>query len=302
MKKQTRRSKKPRSARKAVVLDAFTQQQMHLWESQGDILQRLSDRVYFELERQRAQKYDALCGSLRSAPSIAVDVTNWARVTDWRWNLTPLSAAGSLNGIGGRFNIGNDLDRARNQAFPCLYIAENVDTALGEYFGGSLSSTTTGLSLSEFALRRATSFTTFLLRGQLVQVLDLRSDKLLGAFADIIKGFDISQDTKSAVLNAGLPPRAIMRSAKEMYKQLLAPPSEWRLEPQAYGSPAACQIFGRFVQDAGLEGILFPSQQGSGSCLAVYPVNFRASDGHIEAVGAVPEGATHTILDKDHLP
>jgi hypothetical protein len=194
------------------------------------------------------------------------------------------------------------LDRARNQAFPCLYIAENVDTALGEYFGGSLSSTTTGLSLSEFALRRATSFTTFLLRGQLVQVLDLRSDKLLGAFADIIKGFDISQDTKSAVLNAGLPPRAIMRSAKEMYKQLLAPPSEWRLEPQAYGSPAACQIFGRFVQDAGLEGILFPSQQGSGSCLAVYPVNFRASDGHIEAVGAVPEGATHTILDKDHLP
>jgi hypothetical protein len=205
MKKQTRRSKKPRSARKAVVLDAFTQQQMHLWESQGDILQRLSDRVYFELERQRAQKYDALCGTLRSAPSIAVDVTNWARVTDWRWNLTPLSAAGSLNGIGGRFNIGNDLDRARNQAFPCLYIAENVDTAFGEYFGGSLSSTTTGLSLSEFALRRATSFTTFLLRGQLVRVLDLRSDKLLGAFADIIKGFDISQDTKSAVLNAGPP-------------------------------------------------------------------------------------------------
>jgi hypothetical protein len=145
MKKRTRRSKTSRSTKQAVVLDAFTQQQLHSWASQGDTLQRLS----------------------RSAPSIAVDVTNWARVTDWRWNLTPLSAAGSLNGIGGRFNIGNDLDRARNQAFMCLYLAENVDTAFAEYFGGSLSSTTTGLSLSEFALRRASSFTTFLLRGQL---------------------------------------------------------------------------------------------------------------------------------------
>jgi hypothetical protein len=233
---------------------------------------------------------------------MAVDVTNWARVTDWRWNLTPLSAAGSLNGIGGRFNIGNDLDRARNQAFMCLYIAENVDTAFAEYFGGSLSSTTTGLSLSEFALRRASSFTTFLLRGQLAQVLDLRTDESLDAFADIIKGFDISQDTKNAVRKAGLPPRAIMRSATELRRQLLAPSSEWRLEPQAYGIPAACQIFGRFVRDAGFEGVLFPSQQGGHSCLAIYPGNFRASDGHIEVIGAVPEGATHTLLDKDHLP
>jgi RES domain len=302
MKKRTRRSKKSRSTKKSVVLDAFTQQQLHSWASQGDTLQRLSDRVYFELERQRAQKYDALCDSLRSAPSIAVDVTSWARVTDWRWNLTPLSAAGSLNGIGGRFNIGNDLDRARNQAFMCLYIAENIDTAFAEYFGGSLSSTTTGLSLSEFALRRTSSFTTFLLRGQLAQVLDLRTSASLDAFADIIKGFDISQDTKNAVRKASLPPRAIMRSATELRRQLLAPSSEWRLEPQAHGIPAACQIFGRFVRDAGFEGILFPSQQGGCSCLAIYPGNFRASDGHIEVIGAVPDGATHTLLDKDHLP
>jgi hypothetical protein len=274
---------------------------MQLWDRQGHTLQRLSDRVYFELERQRVAHYDALCSSLRAAPSTTVDVTDWARVTDWRWNLTPLSAAGSLNGIGGRFNIGNDLDRARNQAFKCLYIAENVDTAFGEYFGSSLSTIKGGLSFSELALRRASSFTTFLLRGQLEQVLDLRTDESLHAFAEIIKTFDISGETKEAVRTAGLPPRAIMRSALELWGQLLAPPSEWRLEPQAYGIPAACQIFGRFVQDAGFEGILFPSQQGGGSCLAVYPGNFRASDGHIEVIGAVPEGATHTMLDRDHL-
>lgn len=301
MKKRTRRSRKSTRTNKPIVLDSFTQQQMQLWDSQGHTLQKLSDRVYFELERQRVDHYDALCSSLRAAPSTTVDVTDWARVTDWRWNLTPLSAAGSLNGIGGRFNIGNDLDRARNQAFKCLYIAENVDTAFGEYFGGSLSAIKGGLSLSELALRRASSFTTFLLRGRIEQVMDLRTDEALHAFADIIKSFNISAETKEAALRAGLPPRAIMGSAMELWRQLLAPPSEWRLEPQAFGIPAACQIFGRFVQDAGLEGILFPSQHGDGSCLAVYPVNFRASDGHIEVIGAVPEGATHTMLDRDHF-
>jgi hypothetical protein len=302
MKKRTRRSTRSRRAGKSIVLDAFTQKQMQLWDSQGHTLQRLADRVYFELERQRVAHYETLCASLRAATAIAVEITNWARVTDWRWNLTPLSAAGSLNGIGGRFNIGNDLDRARNQAFECLYIAENVDTAFGEYFGGSLSSMKAGLSLSDLALRRASSFTTFLLRGQLEQVLDLRTEESLGTFAEIIKSFDISQETKDAVRKAGLPPRAIMRSAKELWKQLLVPPSEWRWEPQAHGIPAACQIFGRFVRDAGFEAILYPSQQGGGSCLAVYPGNFRASEGHIAVIGALPEGATHTMLDKDHLP
>jgi hypothetical protein len=301
MKKRNRRPKKSRQSPKIVVLDSFTQQQLHSWESRGDTLQWLSDRIYFELERQRVAQYDELCASLRRAPTIMLDVTNWARVTDWRWNLSPLSPVGSLNGIGGRFNIGNDLDRARNQAFGSLYVAENVETAFSEYFGGSRTEMVRGLTLSELALRRASSFNTFILTGKLEQVLDLRTEKSLEAFADIIKGFDISPETKGAVRKAGLPPRAIMRSAKELWTQLLVAPSNWRLEPQAYGIPAACQIFGRFVQDAGFEAILFPSQQSGGACLVVYPSNFRASAGHIGVVGAVPDGATHTILDKDHL-
>lgn len=37
-------------------------------------------------------------------------------------------------------NVGDELDRARNKAFPCLYIAENVETAYAEYFGAPLDS------------------------------------------------------------------------------------------------------------------------------------------------------------------
>jgi len=57
-------------------------------------------------KRQRAARYDELCTALRAAPAIEVSVDHWKRVTDWQWNLTPLSPASSLNGIGGRFNIG----------------------------------------------------------------------------------------------------------------------------------------------------------------------------------------------------
>jgi RES domain len=301
VKKKGRRPKKVHPRDKTIVLDSFTQQQLRAWEARGDTFQWLSDRIYFELERQRVAQYEDLCASLRAAPSIPLSLTNWARVTDWRWNLSPLSPAGSLSGIGGRFNIGIDLDRAKNQAFAALYVAENVETAFSEYFGGPRTDIKSGLTLSELALRRATSFTTFLLTGQLEHVLDLRAYKSLEAFAGIIKRFDISPQTKAAVRRAGLSPRPIMRSAKQLWTQLLVAPSSWRLEPQAYGIPAPCQIFGRFAHDAGLEGILFPSQLGSGSCLAVFPENFRASGAHIEVLGAIPDGATHTILDKDHF-
>jgi len=299
-KKKAGRSRARRRPKKSILLDAFTQPDLDTWNRHGDALQAAADRVYFDLERQRAAQYEALCKSLNASAAIAIDVAGWVRVTEWRWNLTPLSAAGSLKGIGGRFNVGDELDRARNQAFPCLYIAENVDTAYAEYFGGPLESVHGLLSLSELALRRPSSFTTFRLEGHLEQVFDLRTDSSLAEFANIIRKFDISPSTRDAIRAANLPPRRIIREAPEIWKWLLEPPSAWRLEPQAYGIPAACQIFGRFVRDAGFEAILYPSQQGHGLCLAVYPENFSGSTGRIQVVGDLPDGATITVLDKDN--
>jgi hypothetical protein len=180
-------------------------------------------------------------------------------------------------------------------------LAQDVETAFIEYFGGSLASRSGPLSLGELALRRTSSFTTFVLEGRLENVLDLRTDKMLKAFADHISTFDVSVQTKSAIGAARLPQRRIIRSAKELWERLLDPPEAWRLEPQAYGIPAACQIFGRFAREAGFEGILFPSRRASGLCLAVYPENFRASNGFIRVVGERPDGARWTDLDKDHI-
>jgi hypothetical protein len=112
------------------LLDAFTARDLEVWETRSIDLQSYHDRVYYDLERQRAARYEELCVALRAAPACEVSVDGWVRVTDWRWSLTPLSPAGSLKGIGGRLNIGGDLDRARGQAFPCLYIAQDIETAL----------------------------------------------------------------------------------------------------------------------------------------------------------------------------
>ncbi len=147
---------------------------MRRWANRAIDTQSYLDRVYYDLERQRAARYDELCAALRAAPAVSIALDGWVRVTDWRWCLTPLSPGGSLKGIGGRFNIGDDLDRARGQGFPCLYVAHDIDTAYREYFGGSLTDRAGKMTLGEFALRRATSFTTFSLRGNLDQAFDLR--------------------------------------------------------------------------------------------------------------------------------
>lgn len=281
------------------VLDAFTAQDLKIWDSRSTELQAYADRVYFDLERQRAARYDELCAALRDVPAVEVPVDGWVRVTDWRWNLTPLSSAGSLKGIGGRFNIGSELDRARGQAFPSLYLAEDVETAYREYFGAPINSRVGQLSLQELALRRVGSFTTFSLQGRIEQVFDLRKHATLTEFAKIISRFDITSDTRRFAARAKIPPRSLIKTSAELRKRLLAGPGEWRQEPQMFGIPAPNQIFGRFVRDSGFEGILYPSQQDGHSCLAVYPENFRATDSKIQVVGEVPPGATCTGLDRN---
>jgi hypothetical protein len=301
MRKNKQRPPSPARSPGGAILDSFTEAQLDEWTRGGDLLQRLADKVYFELELLRASKYETLCDALRSSPGVSIDVNGWSRVTDYRWSLSPLSPAGSVRGIGGRFNIGDTLDRARGQAFPCLYVAETMETAYAEYFGESLSTLIGPLTLGELALRRQSSFTTFLLNGRIERVLDLREDTSLKPFADIIRDFNISSPTKAAFRSAGLPQREIIRSSKQLRRRLLMGPKSWRQEPSLFGIPSAGQIFGRFVRDADWEAVLYPSGRGSGVCLGVFTENFRASGSLIEVVGAIPAGATHTVLDKNHL-
>jgi len=283
------------------MLERFTERDLEIWEARTADLQSYYDRAYFDLERQRASHYDDLCATLREVPAISIPVNGWVRVTDYRWSLTPLSATGSLNGIGGRFNIGSDIDRARGQEFPCLYIASNIETAFREYFGGPTDSHKCKLTLSELTLRRRSSFTTFSLHGQIEHALDLSRSVVLGAFAKIIATFDHTRDTKSFAHRLRLSPQRLIRTPGALWNRLLCSPAAWRLDPQAFGIPASSQIFGRFVRDAGFEAILYPSQRGGQDCLAIFPQNLHSSSTRVEVSGSTPAGASCTLLDKDHM-
>jgi len=290
-----------RASRTGALLDAFTEYDLERWSSRSMDLQRYSDHVYFEMERERARNHDKICAALRSIPSIEVNVDDWVRVSDYRWSLTPLSAAGSIKGTGGRFNIGDDLDRARNQQFPALYIGKTVETGMCEFFGSPLNSKAGPLTLHELSLRRKTSFTTFSLRGRVENVLDLRSHKHLKPFTEIVKTFRLSKETQRFSRTAKLTPYKLVKNSLELWNHVLAPSVVWRGEPNMLGIPSASQIFGRFVRDSGFEAVLYPSQQGGEECLAIYPQNFVSSNSQIGIVGGAPDGATCTVLDKDNM-
>jgi hypothetical protein len=301
--KRTRRnsippSKQPRAHR---VIDSFTEQDLEDWSSRAELYQSYCDKVYFELEAQRAQHYDALCSALQSTPSIEVQLDGWMRVTDYRWSLAPLSSVGSIKQIGGRFNIGKELNRARGQAFPSLYIGQSFATCLCEFFGTSLSNGMNPLSLHELALRREISFTTLRLEGNIDHVLDLRTPTHLKPFTDIIKRFRLSSDTQRFARKNRIRPSKLAQTPNALLKIILSASAQWRMEPNMFGVPAPSQIFGIFARDAGFEAILYPSQQGDANCLAVYPQNFVSSNSSIIVVGATPTNATCIVLDKDHL-
>ncbi len=288
-----------RVATTRVVLDVFTEQDIERWSARSEDGQQYSDRVYFDLERQRAEHHEELCCALRAVESIEVDLDSWARVTNYQWSLEPLSPAGSLRGIGGRFNIGSELGRARNQEFPALYLAADVDTAFCEFFGGSPEARSSGLLLQEFALRRRTSFTTFTLRGQVENVFDLRDTRGLREFAKIIARFRLSSDTRRYARKVNLRPRTLIQNSRELLSRALAAPDVWRTEPQLFGIPAANEILGRFIRDAGFEAILYPSQQGGTLCLAMFVENVQGSHTRIEVAGESPPGASHLSIGRD---
>lgn len=289
-----------RITRTGAVLDKFTEYDLEHWNTRSFDFQRYSDKVYFQLEEARAQNYDKLCSALQSIPSIEVRVDNWMRVTDYRWSLTPLSSAGSIKQIGGRFNIGEDIDRARGKHFPALYIGQTLETCMCEFFSSPLNTKDGALTLHELALRRPTSFTTFALQGHIEHVLDLRRHEHLRPFVDIIRKFRLSSETQRFGRQANLPPRTLVNTTYALWKRVLAPSTIWRIEPNVCGIPASSQIFGRFVRDVGFEAVLYPSQQGNEECMAIFPENFVGSGSRIEIVGGVPDGASCTVIDKDH--
>ena len=83
----------------------------------------------------------------------------------YQYSLEPLTCAGSLQALGGRFNAGCELDANTMRPWPALYLAQNFETAYREKFQLANDVQVDGLTPQELSLEGAVSHTTVLLMG-----------------------------------------------------------------------------------------------------------------------------------------
>lgn len=270
------------------VLEEFDAASLSRWLQSADRLLHLHSALHFDLEPLRNQASADLVDALRQGATAPFEFQDWCRIVDWQYSLSPLSTVGSLQDIGGRFNVGNELNAATFTPFPALYIAEDYETALHEKFGRPLPGTRSDLSAAELALRKPASFTQCRLEGRLDSVIDVGDPAALKPFVDVIKSFAMPRTVPrlSRALGFKAPP-GLIRSVGKLQQELLKP--SWRTQPMQFDLPANSQVFARIAVAAGLHGILYPSsRQSSRRCLALFPQNWGGSRSYVETMDVGP--------------
>jgi hypothetical protein len=207
----------------------------------------------------------------------------------------PLSAAGSVSDFGGRFNYGIHINSTQFKPFGALYLAETHKIALCEKYGIP-SDISSKLSDQELGLA-PTSHHYVRLSGQLNSVLDIRKASSLKKFVQIITTFEIDDRTNEMATLAGISPMKTIKLPKELKINLHD--RNWRAAPTQVNLPANSQVFGKLVRDAGIEGILYNSVRGDGSCLALFPENFEQSESILIIEDEMADSVGITQLNKD---
>lgn len=280
-----------------IELERFSRASLHEWLRAAERLGRLHTALYFGLEAFRQAQGQALLDALRTGARAGYEFEDWSRIVDYRYALEPVSVAGSVNGEGGRFNIGARLSPGTFTPFPALYLAEDFDTAYRERFGQAMDAKNAALTGRELALRTPGSFTQVRLRGRLDLVLDVGDPAALEPFVAVIRRFELPKAVArlSHQLRLRRPP-GMVRTVAGLQRQLFQ--SNWRVLPMQFDLPANSQVFGRIASAAGLHGILYPSARQEGKqCLALFPQNWRGSGCFIKVADPPPPGARFVWLD-----
>jgi RES domain len=277
-----------------VVLYDWAHPQQQLFTQLTKLLRRRSElnrrflayhtQYHVELALQRREKKVEIAEALSRSCLSPFPFSRWQRTIRWRYSDHPLCTIGSL-ALGGRFNIGTNIDPALFPPFSAFYAAADKTTALQEALGQEAADAK--LDAEELALADPASVLTFSISGRLDHVLDLRDPASLRDFVRVIKNFKLSPALRK--LGSGLPvvPPSVIQTVKALKDSLLTP--HWRHVQTLCEIPANGQIFGQIVAQAGIEGILYPSKLSGGDCLAIFPANFRAGASFIQLDDDPPE-------------
>lgn len=295
-KRRTKSRSHPSGRDVRYLLDRFSQADLRTWQRIADSADRYWVGLYHHLEAQRQLNHSALLRALAAAPLAKVPDEPWFRLIDYEFALQPLSLVGSLT-VGGRFNIGRDLDAAKFPVFPALYAGSDYQTAYAEKFG--LKKPSSALSTHELALRDPNSFAAVRIRLQVERLFDLRQTANLNPFATVIRRFKITEELRTLAKRLGKKPPWLIQDAQQLRMALLAP--DWRAFPVQFGIPANSQVFAGLLVEAGFEGVVYPSTKGDGQCVAVFPQNFTDAESVVELLDPVPSPECQRSLDRESL-
>lgn len=198
-------------------------------------------------------------------------------------------------GFGGRFNFGALINPAQFNPFSALYLAQNHRVAISEKYGVCAQGSS---QLSESELGLGPSSHHFVrVEGRIQNVLDVRKTVSLKKFVNVIKSLHIDKHTDNLAIRAGIKPMTAIKRPKELKSNLHD--RDWRAAPTQVNLPSNSQVFGKLVYESGIEGIIYESVRGDGSCLTVFPENFAQSESMVRLQDEMPGSVTPIELTKE---
>lgn len=255
-------------------------------------MEKLLYDEFHDLEYQRLAKMELLKQAITKKCRAKFKFSNWTRCVSFKYSNNPLSSRGSVKSIGGRFNVGEDINEMHFTPFNALYFAEDQATAMIEKFAVPTGETTDKGLL--FCLGKNENFTVTNLSGELHNVLDIDKAGALTEFVSQIKTVQYSNEIQKRRKQEGLSGVETLQTVKSLKDSLYD--IDWRYNPMVNDLPANCQIFGQIAFYAGVEGILYTSTKTNKKCLAVFPKNLSEKS-YIELSGPIPETIEVTRLN-----
>lgn len=258
----------PRPPSGILELDRFSERSIRQWLELSKDLDELEAVLYFALVPERRRVKTALIAALHQADCPPFEFDQWYRTVTFQYSHSPLSCAGSMLGIGGRFSAGADLDENTLAPWPTLYIAQDHETAFREKYQLPSTAKLEGLSPEELALQPVGSHSSLRVRGRLHRVFDMTRPERLAPMAKILAEIKMPQRAQALKKKLKASGTRMINSPGDLWRAVLE--YNWRQLPVQFGLPSQSQIFAQLVRDAGYEAILYPSTKSEGLCLAVF--------------------------------
>jgi hypothetical protein len=277
-------------------LERFSQENFSQWKKAAENLDEFENVLFHSLEPERKRYRDQILAALAQEKPLTIIENRWARIVNHQYSNAPLSAAGSLHAVGGRFNAGIELDPNTMHAWPALYLAENHETAFREKFQLSKDGNIDGLSAQELALSTKTSFTCVQINIELYRVFDLTNSKSLVTLSKILSKFKPPYRATQLQRALKMPANKslLLKTPNSLWQNTCE--FNWRGRPIQFGLPANSHLLAEWIVATGFEAIVYKSSKGSGRCLAVFPEKL-GDHSFVELADPSPDSVTYRRLD-----